>query len=208
MPTTPARLRVLVAEDHFVTRIGIRALLGGEADIEIVAEADTGPATVDLFRQHRPDVAIVDLRMPGLTGVDVIKAIRSEFADARVVVLTAAEGSEDVYRALQAGARAYLMKGASGPALVQALRDVHNGKRVLPSDVAERLAERVPQSDLSPREVEVLRLAAAGKSNKRIADVLGLSEATIRTHMSNILAKLGADDRTQAATEAIRKGIL
>jgi two-component system NarL family response regulator len=206
-PKTP-RLRLLLAEDHFVTRMGLKAVFGAEPDVDIVAEAETGNEAVALFKKHRPDVAVVDLRLPGLGGVEVVKAIRADFEDARIVILTGSEGSEGVYRALQAGARAYLLKDAKGSELVRALRDVHAGKRVVPPDVAVRLAERVPQSDLSPREMEVLRLVADGKSNKRIADALGLSEATVRTHVSNILGKLGVDDRTQAATEAIRRGIL
>jgi DNA-binding NarL/FixJ family response regulator len=204
----PSPMRVLLAEDHFVTRMGLKAILSAERDIEIVAECETGPDTISLFRTHRPDVAIVDLRLPGLSGVEVIKGIRAEFHDARIVVLTASDGSEDVYRALQAGARAYLLKDATGTVLIDALRHVHAGRRVVPDEVAQRLAERMPQSALSAREIDVLRLAASGKSNKRIADILGLSEATVRTHMSHILAKLGADDRTQAATEAMRRGIL
>jgi two-component system, NarL family, response regulator len=207
-PSPNTRLRLLIAEDHFVTRMGLKAIFGAEADVDIVAEAETGPDAVVLYRQHRPDVAIVDLRLPGLDGVDVVKEIRGEFPDARIVILTASEGSEGVYRALQAGARAYLLKDAKGSELVQALRDVVAGRRVLPPEVAARLAERVPQSDLSPREIEVLRLLADGKSNKRIADALGLSEGTVRTHVSHILAKLGVDDRTHAATEALRRGIL
>ena len=204
----PNRLRLLIAEDHFVTRMGLKAIFGAEKDIEIVAEAETGTEAVALFRKHRPDVAMVDLRLPGLGGVEVVKEIRAEFPDARLIILTSSEGSEGVYRALQAGARAYLLKDSKGAELLQALRDVHGGKRVVPPDVALRLAERVPQSDLSPREMDVLRLLADGKSNKRIADALDLSEATVRTHVSNILSKLGVDDRTQPATEAIRRGIL
>ena len=207
-PAKPARLRLLIAEDHFVTRMGLKAIFGAEPDIDIVAEAETGADAVALYKKHRPDVAVVDLKMPGLGGVEVVKGIRAEFEDARVVILTGSEGSEGVYRALQAGARAYLLKDAKGTELVRALRDVHAGKRVVPPEVAVRLAERVPQSDLSPREMDVLRLLADGKSNKRIADALGLGEATVRTHVSHILSKLGVDDRTQAATEAIRRGIL
>jgi two-component system, NarL family, response regulator len=207
-PSKPARLRLLIAEDHFVTRMGLKAIFGAEPDIDVVAEAETGADAVALYRKHRPDVAVVDLRMPGLGGVEVVKEIRAEFSDARLIILTGSEGSEGVYRALQAGARAYLLKDAKGTELVRALRDVHAGKRVVPPEVAVRLAERVPQSDLSPRELEVLRHVADGKSNKRIADALGLSEATVRTHVSNILSKLGVDDRTQAATEALRRGIL
>jgi two-component system NarL family response regulator len=201
-------MRLLIAEDHFVTRSGLLAIFGSEPDIEVVAAADTGAAAVALFRSHRPDLAIVDLRLPDMTGVDVIKTIRAEFSDARLIVLTGTDASEGVYRAMQAGARGYLLKDATGTALVQALRDVMAGKRVVAPAAAAQLAERMPQSDLTPREIDVLRLVAAGRSNKRIADELGLSEATVRTHVGNILAKLGADDRTQAATEAIRRGIL
>jgi DNA-binding NarL/FixJ family response regulator len=201
-------LRILVAEDHFVTRIGIKAVLTAEPDILLVAEAETGTAAIAAFFTHRPDVTIVDLLLPDLSGVDVIRAVRADLPDARFIVLTGSAGSEGVYRALQAGARAYLLKGSTGTELVRAVRDVHAGRRVIPPDVAEQLAERAPQSDLSPREIEVLRLAAGGHSNKRIAASLGLSEATVRTHVSNILAKLGASDRTQAATEAMRRGIL
>jgi len=209
MSESPAgRLRLLIAEDHFVTRMGLKAIFGAEPDIDIVAEADNGTDAIALYRTHRPDVAIVDLRLPGKDGVEIVKEIRAEFQDARIVILTGSEGSEGVYRALQAGARAYLLKDAKGSELVRALRDVHAGKKVLPPEVALRLAERMPQSDLSPRELEVLRHVADGKSNKRIADALGLSEATVRTHVSNILSKLGVDDRTQAATEALRRGIL
>jgi DNA-binding NarL/FixJ family response regulator len=202
------RIRVLIAEDHFVTRSGLLAIFGSEPDIEVVAAAETGAAAVTLFRAHRPDVALVDLRLPDMSGVDVIKTIRAEFSDARLIVLTGTDASEGVYRALQAGARGYLLKDATGTALVQALRDVLAGKRVVAPAAAAQLAERMPQSDLTPREIDVLRLVAAGRSNKRIADELGLSEATVRTHVGNILAKLGADDRTQAATEALRRGIL
>jgi DNA-binding NarL/FixJ family response regulator len=201
-------MRLLIAEDHFVTRSGLLAIFGSEPDIEIVAAAATGAAAVALFRSHRPDIAIVDLRLPDMTGVEVIKAIRAEFSDARLIVLTGTDASEGVYRAMQAGARGYLLKDATGKALVQALRDVLAGKRVVAPAAAAQLAERMPQSDLTPREIDVLRLVAAGRSNKRIADELGLSEATVRTHVGNILAKLGADDRTQAATEAMRRGIL
>jgi len=188
--------------------MGLKAIFSAEPDIEVVAEAETGPETVERYRRHRPDVAVVDLKLPGLTGVEVIKAIRAEFPEARLIMLTGSEGSEGVYRALQAGARAYLLKDSKGSELIRALHDVHAGKRVLPPDVAAVLAERVPQSDLSPRELEVLRLIVDGKSNKRIGAALGISEATIRTHVSNILSKLGVDDRTQAATEALRRGIL
>jgi DNA-binding NarL/FixJ family response regulator len=201
-------MRVLIADDHAVTRAGVKAILGSEPDIEIIGEAENGAGTIALFRTHRPDVAIIDLKLPDMTGVEVIKTIRSEFAEARLIVLTASEASELVYRAMQAGARAYLLKDAGASELIRAMRDVMAGKRVMAPSVAAQLAERMPQSELTPREIEVLRLVAAGKSNKRVADELGLSEATVRTHVGNILSKLNADDRTGAATEAIRRGIL
>ena len=206
MPT--GQLRVLVAEDHFVTRAGIKTVLATAPDILLVAEAETGTEAIAQCLEHRPDVAIVDLRLPDLSGIDVIKAVRADIPGARFIVLTGSLGSESVYGAIQAGARAYLLKDASGTEIVRALRDVHAGRRVIPPDVAAQLGQWTPRSDLSPREVEVLRLAAGGHSNKRIAALLGLSEATVRTHISNILAKMGANDRTQAATEAMRRGIL
>lgn len=208
MSSSPGSISVLIAEDHFVTRVGIKALLAAESDIDVVAETASGADAVTQYRALRPDVAIVDLRLPDMNGVEVTKAICDLDAHARVLILTGTDSSETVYRALQAGARAYLLKDSKGSAVVQAVRDVHAGKRVVPPEIAQRLAERLPQSDLSPRELEVLRHLAGGKSNKRIADALGIAEGTIRTHVSNILAKLGADDRTHAATEALRRGIL
>lgn len=206
--TIVVAMRVLIAEDHFVTRSGLKAILGAEPDIEIVAEAERGADAIALFRVHRPDVAVIDLRLPDMSGIDVIRTVHAEFADAHLLVLTATDASEAVYRALQAGAHGYLLKDATASALVHAVRDVAAGRRVMTPAVAAQLAERMPQSQLTPREIDVLRLVAGGRSNKRIADELGLSEATVRTHVSNILSKLGADDRTHAATEALRRGIL
>jgi two-component system NarL family response regulator len=202
------RIRVLVAEDHYVTRMGLRAVLSAEADIEVVGEATTGTEALALYAALRPDVALVDLRLPGMPGHQVIRALRERYPDARAIVLTVHEGSEEIYRSLQAGARAYLLKDTSGEALLNAVREVHAGRRVLPAEVGERLAERVPQSDLSPREVDVLRLLVTGLSNKAIGAELGVSEGTVRTHVSNILLKLGAAGRTEAATEALRRGIV
>lgn len=207
MPAS-GRIRILVAEDHFVTRAGLRAIFGTQPDLEVMAEAETGPETVALARKHRPDVTILDLGLPGMEGTEIIHAILSDDAQARILVLTGSEGNETIYRALHAGARAYLLKDTKGPELLQAVRDVYAGKRVVPSEVAALLAERIPQSDLSAREVEVLRLIVDGRSNKQIAAELALSEGTVRTHVSHILGKLQVDDRTQAATAALKRGIL
>jgi two-component system NarL family response regulator len=207
MPSSP-RIRILVADDHFVTRTGLAAIIEAQPDMQVVAATETGREAIEQYRKQRPDVALVDLRLPDIDGVAVTAAICKEFRDARVVVLTVAEGSEWIYRALHAGARAYLLKDVRGPALLQAIRDVHAGKRVVPPDVAARLAERLPQSDLTGRELDVLRLIVAGKSNKEIAAALDLSDATVRTHVSHILSKLGVGDRTQAAAAALQRGIV
>jgi two-component system NarL family response regulator len=201
-------MRVLIAEDHFVTRAGLKAIFASDPEIQVVAEAETGAQTIACFREHRPDVAVIDLRLPDMSGVDVIKAVRGDFPDARLVVLTGSDASEAVYRALQAGARGYLLKDAKGSELIDAVRQVMAGKRVIAPAAAVQVAERMPDSELTAREIDILRLVAAGRSNKRVADELGISEATVRTHVSNILAKLGADDRTHAVTEALRRGIL
>jgi two-component system NarL family response regulator len=202
------RIRILIAEDHAVVRQGFIALLRLVEGFEIVAEATNGLQALALFREHRPDIALMDLRMPGAGGVETIIAIRKEFPDARIIVLTTFDGDEDIFRAIQAGARAYLLKGMSADELIDAIQTVHRGRSRIPPAIAERLAERVSGNALTERETEVLKTIVAGKSNKEIAAALFISEATVKTHINNLLSKLGVTDRTQAATMALHRGIV
>src|SRR5579875_358379 len=184
-------IRILIVEDHHVVRQGLAALLKTVPDMTVVAQAAEG---VRLFREHKPDVTIMDLRLPVLSGVDAITQIRSEFPSARIIVLTTFDGDEDIYRALQAGARGYLLKDMFGEELMEAIRIVHSGRTRIPPAIAERLAERMGGPNLTNRELEVLQAIVAGKSNKEIAFGLGISEATVKTHINNILSKLGVTD--------------
>ena len=201
-------IKLLVVEDHHIVRQGLIALLNTVPDMQVVAEASDGNTGVDLFRKHRPDVTLMDLRLPGLGGAEAVAKIRSEHPAARIIVLTTFDGDEDIYRALQAGARGYLLKGMFGEELLDAIRAVHAGKTRIPPLVAERLAGRMSTSALTSRELEVLELIVAGQSNKEIGGHLTISEATVKTHINNILSKLGVTDRTQAATTAIQRGIV
>jgi len=201
-------IRILVVEDHHVVRQGLMALIGTVPGLEIVAEASDGREAILKFRQYKPDITLMDLRLPNLGGVDAITAIRGEFPSARVIVLTTFDGDEDIYRALQAGARGYLLKGMDADELIDAIRIVHNGKTRIPAPVAQRLAGRIGGQELTGRETEVLRQIVAGKSNKEIASVLFISEATVKTHINSLLGKLGVADRTQAATTALQRGIV
>jgi len=202
------QIRILVVEDHHVVRQGLVALVKTVPDMTVVAEASDGKQAVELFRQHRPDVTIMDLRLPAMGGVDAIKAIRQEFPAARVIVLTTFDGDEDIYRALQAGARGYLLKDMFGEELMDAIRTVHAGKTRIPPAVAQRLAERMAGPGLTARELGVLKLIVSGKSNKEIGKELTISEATVKTHINSILSKLDVNDRTQAATTALQRGII
>jgi DNA-binding NarL/FixJ family response regulator len=203
-----SKIRILVVEDHHVVRQGLVALLNTVADMSVVAEGADGRQAVDLFRQHEPDVTLMDLRMPNMSGVDAVAQIRHDFPAARIIVLTTFDGDEDIYRALQAGARAYLLKGMFGDELMEAIRAVHAGKSRIPAAVAERLANRMGSPGLTTRELDVLRLIVGGKSNKEIGEGLNISEATVKTHINNILSKLGVTDRTQATTMALQRGIV
>jgi DNA-binding NarL/FixJ family response regulator len=174
----------------------------------VVAEAADGKQAIDLFRQHRPDVTLMDLRLPTMSGVEAVEQIRREFPAARIIVLTTFDGDEDIYRALQAGARGYLLKGMFGDELMDAIRAVHSGKSRIPPVVAERLAERMGGPSLTSRELEVLELIVLGNSNKEIGGELGISEATVKTHINSILDKLGVTDRTQAVRTALQRGIV
>jgi DNA-binding NarL/FixJ family response regulator len=204
--TKPVRL--LVVDDHHIVRQGLVALLATVPEMQVVAEASDGQQAVTLYRQHHPDVTLMDLRMNSMNGVEATRAIRAEFPNARIIVLTTFDGDEDIYRALQAGARGYLLKGMDTEELLAAIRTVHSGKSRIPGPVAERLAERMNTPSLTDRETEVLRLIVGGNSNKEIAAALFISEATVKTHINSLLSKLGVSDRTQAATTALQRGIV
>jgi DNA-binding NarL/FixJ family response regulator len=202
------KLRLLVVDDHNIVRSGLTALINSEADMAVVAEATNGQQAIELFREHHPDVTLMDLRLPGVGGVEAITTIRKEFPTARIIVLTTYDGDEDIYRALQAGASGYLLKGMFADELIEAIRAVHSGFRRIPPEVAQRLADRMGGPELTAREIEVLNLILKGNSNKEIGAALFISEATVKTHVNNILGKLGASDRTHAATMALQRGII
>ncbi len=205
---TKKSIRVLVVEDHHVVRQGLVALLNVAEGLEVVGEAADGVEAIAEYRKHQPDVALIDLRLPRMGGVDVIQRIRMETPQARFIVLTTYDGDEDIYRALQAGARAYLLKGMTSGELIATIRTVHEGKSHIPLAIAQRLVERMCTEELTPREFDVLEQIVQGKSNKEIATELEISEATVKTHINNLLSKLGVTDRTQAATAAIQRGIV
>lgn len=202
------RIRVLLADDHPVVREGLRALISRRSDMTVIAEASDGAEAVRLFNGHRPDVALIDLRMPGMDGVDAIKAIRQQFPAARIVVLTTFDGDEDIYRALRAGAKAYLLKDVAREELLDSVRRVCKGETYLPSGVAAKLAERVAAPQLTARELDVLRLISAGKSNKEVGSVLLVTEGTVKAHVNSILRKLSVRGRTEAVAFAIKRGII
>ena len=202
------KIRVLVVDDHHVVRQGLVALLKTVPDIHVIAEAADGGEAVDLHRKHKPDVTLMDLRLQTVGGVEAIQRIRSETPAARIIVLTTYDGDEDIYRALQAGAKAYLLKGMSVEELISTIHAVHAGKSRIPAPIAEKLAERMGGPELTNRELGVLQLIVRGRSNKEIASDLVISEATVKTHINSLLGKLGVTDRTQAATAAIQRGIV
>ena len=205
---TRETIRVLVVEDHHVVRQGLVSLLNVVEGMEVVGEAADGVEAIAQYRKHQPDITLIDLRLPRMSGVDAIQRIRMESPNARFIVLTTYDGDEDIYRALKAGAKAYLLKGMTTDELIAAIRVVHAGKSHIPQAIAEKLAERMGVEELTPREMYVLEQIVSGKSNKEIADELGVSEATVKTHINSLLGKLGVTDRTQAATAAIRRGIV
>jgi two-component system NarL family response regulator len=202
------KIRIMVIDDQAVVRQGFVSLIKTVPDMEIIGEGSNGQEAVDLFRRLRPDITLMDLRMPGVSGAEAIKQIRGEFPAARIIVLTTFDGDEDIYRAVQAGAQGYLLKDMFFEELEAAIRKVHAGARLIPGSVAERLAARMSSSELTGRELEVLRQIVDGKSNKEIGNALNISEATVKSHINNILSKLGVSDRTQAATTALQRGIV
>jgi DNA-binding NarL/FixJ family response regulator len=201
-------LRVMCVDDHPLVRKGVAAILANEPDMELVAEASDGQEAVEKYRQLHPDVVLMDLRMPNMDGTEATRAIRGEDPEARIIALTSYDGDQDIYRALEAGVRGYILKEMVHSEVVKAIRTVQAGKRLMPPEVAERLSEYFPQVALTPREVEVLSLVARGMANKEIAHKLGTANGTIKMHVQNILEKLGASDRTHAVTIAIERGIL
>jgi len=201
-------IKVLAVDDHPLLREGIAAVLNGEQDIELVAEAVNGREAIELFRQHRPDITLMDLQMPDMNGIETIIAIRSEFPNARFVVLTTYQGDVQAVRALKAGASGYLLKSMLRKDLLDTIRVVHAGRRRIPPEIATELADHIAEDTLTDREIEVLRRVANGNSNKIIGSQLNVSEATIKGHLKSILSKLGANDRTHAVTIAIRRGFI
>jgi DNA-binding NarL/FixJ family response regulator len=202
------KIRILIADDHYIVRMGLVALVSTEADMEVVAEAAGGNEALELFAKHLPDLLLLDLRMPDKNGIQTIVEVRNRFPDARILVLSAFDGDEDIYRALHAGAQGYVLKNTTGDKLVPALRTVASGQNWIPKDVASQLALRKVREQLTTREVEVLSQLAKGLANKEIADTLGISEHTVKDHLKNILGKLQVADRTEAVTTAIQRGII
>jgi DNA-binding NarL/FixJ family response regulator len=208
MASVPNMIRILSVDDHPLLRKGIAALVNAEPDMKLVSEASNGEEAVENFRLYRPDVTLMDLQLPGLNGIEAIGRILSEFPDARIVVLTTYRGDAQVLRALRAGARAYLLKGHVHRELLETIHTVYAGGKRIPADIAAELAEHAIEGELSTREIEVLRLIAAGNSNKAIADQLSIGETTVKSHVTNILSKLRANDRAHAVTIGLKRGII
>jgi DNA-binding NarL/FixJ family response regulator len=206
--TTTQTVRVLCVDDHPLVRKGIASILNNEPDMKLVAEAGNGQDAVAMFKAHQPDVTLMDLRMPNMDGIEAARQIRAEFPDAKIIALTSFDGDQEIYRALEAGVRGYLLKEMVHTEVVRAIRLVHSGKRLMPPEVAERLTDYFPKAALTPREVEVLTLVATGLANKEIASKLGTADGTVKIHVQNILSKLNASDRTHAVTIAIQRGII
>jgi DNA-binding NarL/FixJ family response regulator len=201
-------IRILCVDDHALVRDGISSLLGSQNDMRVIAQAGTGLEALEEFRRHLPDITLMDLRMPDMNGIDAMIAILNEFPHARFIVLTTYSGDVEIVRALRAGAQAYLLKGHLRKELFDTIRTVHNGRRRIPPEIASQIANHTADSNLSLREIEVLRLVAAGNANKLVADKLSISEDTVKGHVKSILSKLGAHDRTHAVTIAVKRGII
>jgi DNA-binding NarL/FixJ family response regulator len=202
------KLRVMLVDDHYLVRMGLASIIALEHDMTVCAEASTGEQAQALFRSQRPDVTLMDLRLPGMSGTDTAQAIRAEYPEARIVMISTYVCDEEIYGALQAGAMAYLVKSVQREELMRAIRKAAAGQRHIPPEVAARLADRVSGSQLSTREIEVLRFLVSGRRNREIASALDIAEGTVKLHVSSILSKLGATDRTEAVTRALQRGIV
>jgi DNA-binding NarL/FixJ family response regulator len=209
MMGTPSKpIRILLADDHPVLRQGVRALAADEVDMEFVAEASSGLEAIEEFRKRRPDIVLIDLQMPDMNGIDAMIAIRNEFPDARFIVLTTYAGDVQIARAFKAGARGYLLKSLLRRELLDTIRAVHAGQKRIPAELAAQVADHLADDSLTSREIEVLRLIAAGNANKIVADRLSITEETVKGHVKSILSKLGANDRTHAVTIGLKRGII
>ena len=208
MTSAPKPIRIALVDDHPILRQGIAALISDQPDLLLVGQASNGLEAIEQFRLHRPDVMLMDLQMPGMNGIDAMSAIRGEFPDARFVVLTTYTGDVQIVRALKAGARAYLLKSLLHRELLDTIRSVHAGNKRIPPEIAAELADHAADDQLTAREIEVLRLIAAGSANKIVADHLSITEETVKAHVKNILSKLDANDRTHAVTIGLKRGII
>jgi DNA-binding NarL/FixJ family response regulator len=208
MPQTPDRIRIFIVDDHPVVRAGLTSMLGTQQEIEVIATASSGDAALEALETTAADVMLLDLRMPGLSGVKTIQEIRRAGYLIRIIVLTSFETDEDIYRAIQAGAQGYLLKDTSLKEMIEAIKSVHSGKRYIPRDIAARLAERMMRAELTARELEILRLLAKGLTNKQLGKVLSISENTVKNHVNSVIEKLEVSDRTEASTTAIQRGII
>jgi RNA polymerase sigma factor (sigma-70 family) len=204
----PQKIRILIADDHFIVRMGLAALINTEPDMEVVAEAADGAQALELFCKHSPDLALMDMRMPVKNGIETTKEIRNRFPHGRVLILTAFDGDEEIHQAFQAGAQGFVLKSSTGEKLIPAIRAVAAGQRWVPKEIASRLNARTAFEELTPREVQVLQQIARGLANKEIADVLRISEYTVKDHLKSILAKLRVAYRTEAVTAALQRGII
>jgi DNA-binding NarL/FixJ family response regulator len=208
LTTSRKPIRILVVDDHFMVRMGLTASLNAEPDMEVVSEVGDGEAALDEYNRSRPNLVIMDVRLPGMDGIAATAAILREFPDAAILMLSTHAGEEEIYRAMQAGARGYVLKSVLREDLLRAIRDVHAGRRHLDPIVASHLAERLSHRSLTARELEVLRMVAKGWGNKEIANVLNIAEVTVKLHVSHVLEKLNVKDRTEAATTAVQRGII
>jgi two-component system NarL family response regulator len=203
-----AKIRVLIADDHQVVRVGLRSIVDAEPDMEVVAEASDGPSAIAAYVAHRPDITLLDLRMPGMSGTHVITEIRKHDRDAHVIVVTTYDADEDAFRAVQAGARGYLLKDTFTEGMLEAIRNVHAGRRLIDPQLAARLMDRINQPSLTAREISVLELVARGMTNREIGAALSMGEETVKAHLKHVFAKLEVTDRTEAALTALQRGLI